>query len=147
MAAAVKVAPLWTALICLFAALFASLGLGGTASAARKRPASPLPMEPTETEGRPAAPCPQSHTGRQTASPAQTAADAGRVPRQRTAGHSGSWNRSLPPTIKQRIGAEAHGTTPSVRHLAPEPYGLSGLSLLLQGYSPLTGAALTNAPA
>ncbi|SCF86833.1 MULTISPECIES: DUF6344 domain-containing protein, partial [unclassified Streptomyces] len=28
-----------------------------------------------------------------------------------------SRDRSLPPTIKQRINAEAHGSSPSVRHL------------------------------
>ncbi|WP_338671434.1 DUF6344 domain-containing protein [Streptomyces sp. SCSIO 30461] len=146
--AAVKVANLWTALICLFAAMLASLGLTGTASAARKRPVSPMPLEPTETEGHRAALRPRRHTEKQTAAPepAHATADPARLPSQRAGGHSGSRDRSLPPTIKQRIGAEAHGTTPSVRHLAAERYGLSGPALL-QGSSPLTGAALANAPA
>ncbi|MFF3373483.1 DUF6344 domain-containing protein [Streptomyces sp. NPDC002680] len=36
-----------------------------------------------------------------------------------TAAWDWSYARSLPPTMKQRIGAEAHGSSPSCRHHAP----------------------------
>jgi hypothetical protein len=39
--------------------------------------------------------------------------------------------RSLPPTMKQRIGAEAHGTSPSARSVAVPVHGLDGLAGLL----------------
>lgn len=39
--------------------------------------------------------------------------------------------RSLPPTMKQRIGAEAHGTSPSARSVAVPVPGLDGLAGLL----------------
>ncbi|MGW1275890.1 DUF6344 domain-containing protein [Streptomyces tsukubensis] len=53
------------------------------------------------------------------------------IPSQTQRWHAGPREKSLPPTIKQRIGAEAHGSSPSVRRIplfdtdapdaAPEP--------------------------
>ncbi|MFD0143446.1 MULTISPECIES: DUF6344 domain-containing protein [unclassified Streptomyces] len=97
--ATAKVKQFWTAFISVLFALLASVGLASTAAAAQA-PAVQQPEEPG-TAG--------SATGVRT-----TAA----VPAQRSAYQ---WptvrERSLPPTIKQRIRAEAHNSSPSVRHL------------------------------
>ncbi|MFD9374910.1 DUF6344 domain-containing protein [Streptomyces sp. NPDC059999] len=83
-----SVTSIWTAVLAALVALFAALGLGAKAAPA----AAPFsaPVVPTATVRRPA------------------------VMARRT------WRAmmrggSLPPTIKQRIRAEAHGKTPSVR--------------------------------
>ncbi|MFD7610024.1 DUF6344 domain-containing protein [Streptomyces sp. NPDC059828] len=135
--AAVKVTSLWTALISLLAALFASLGLTGSASASRKRPALPVRVETGErVTPRKTRQTRQTRRTQQTYEP-QTPG-AGRVPRQGATPQRAPRDRSLPPTIKQRIGAEAHGTSPSVRYRAEPPDGLA----LLQGPLPVPGAAL-----
>jgi hypothetical protein len=84
-----KVMKLWTAIITAFITLFTTLGFVGTARAA--------------------AAVPQTETVRN-AKPSQTVM----IP---TMSHwARSYCRSLPPTMKQRIHAEAHGSSPSCRH-------------------------------
>ncbi|MFI1754852.1 DUF6344 domain-containing protein [Streptomyces sp. NPDC020571] len=97
-----KVLTLWTTIVTAFLALCTALGLITTTAAA-------------------AVPQTGTHSNTESASP--EAAPAAAVP--------GSWSRtgSLPPTMKQRIRAEAHGTAPSCRH------------------RPLAGAAATAAAA
>ncbi|MET9799779.1 DUF6344 domain-containing protein [Streptomyces sp. NPDC006368] len=93
--AAVKVThvrSVWTAFVCLLTALLAALGLRcGTGTAAAAAPAPVSTPEGTAV----------------TATETATATAPAPV-RDR---------RSLPPTIKQRIHAEAHGSSPSVRRL------------------------------
>ena len=99
--AALKVRNLWTALISAFFALLASVGLT-TATTAAEQPAAQTPDRP----GLPTVPKQRRRQDvRATASSPHT-----------------RWNpiardRSLPPTIKQRIRAEAHGSSPASRHL------------------------------
>ncbi|CAL9515052.1 MULTISPECIES: DUF6344 domain-containing protein [Streptomyces] len=85
-----KVLTLWTTIVTAFLALCTALGLVTTTAAAA------VPQNKT-----------QSNT--ENASPEAAPAAAAPVPRSRTG--------SLPPTMKQRIRAEAHGTAPSCRHL------------------------------
>ncbi|GAA4795947.1 DUF6344 domain-containing protein [Streptomyces ziwulingensis] len=84
-----KVTHLWTAFVTAFLALCTALGLITTTAAA--------------------AAVPQTETGRNTESAPRltTPATATLTPWSRT--------RSLPPTMKQRIRAEAHGKSPSCR--------------------------------
>ncbi|MFE0135168.1 DUF6344 domain-containing protein [Streptomyces sp. NPDC059037] len=84
-----KAMKLWTTLITAFLALFAALGFTTTATAATT-PAQQA-MESCETA---------------TALPSPLAA-YWRL----------QYERSLPPTMKQRIRAEAHGASPGCRHL------------------------------
>ncbi|MFG2281340.1 DUF6344 domain-containing protein [Streptomyces asoensis] len=83
---------LWTVVVTAFLALCTALGLVTTTAgpaAAQTVPASRAEgAEPADTTAWPAAPSPWLRT--------QT--------------------RSLPPTMKQRIRAEAHGKSPSCRH-------------------------------
>lgn len=81
---------IWTSVLAALVALFAALGLGGSA----------------------AAPAASS-----VAAPAAPAVPAGSVARTMAAQARRSWRAmmrggSLPPTIAQRIRAEAHGSTP-----------------------------------
>ncbi|MEU6505823.1 MULTISPECIES: DUF6344 domain-containing protein [unclassified Streptomyces] len=87
-----KVMKLWTAIVTAFLALCTALGLV-TATTATTAAAAPL----TETPG----------TG-----------TAQRTVPTNPAAHHWLWShaRALPPTMKQRIRAEAHGKTPSCRH-------------------------------
>ncbi|MFJ7064180.1 DUF6344 domain-containing protein [Streptomyces sp. NPDC101115] len=125
--ATAKVKQFWTAFISVFFALLASLGLASPATAAQ---------QPSLQQGEEPA-----------AAPVKAATAAARslvsVPAQRS---SHQWHtaqgRALPPTIKQRIGAEAHGSSPAVRHLrADAPTGSDPA-----GAHDLAGVALT-APA
>ncbi|GAA2875196.1 DUF6344 domain-containing protein [Streptomyces mexicanus] len=84
-----KVMKLWTAIVTAFLALCTALGLI-TTTAATTATAAPQPEA-----------APKSTT---------------RVPAQTTSPWSRVHARSLPPTMKQRIRAEAHGKTPSCRH-------------------------------
>ncbi|MCM1965474.1 DUF6344 domain-containing protein [Streptomyces sp. G1] len=82
---------IWTTVLAALVALLASLGFGGKAAQAAATPLSSSP-----------------------AAPAAVAAHRPAFMARRT------WRAmmrggSLPPTIKQRIRAEAHGKTPSVR--------------------------------
>lgn len=83
---------IWTTVLAALVALLASLGFGGKAAQAAATPLSSSPA----------------------AAPAAVAANRPAFMARRT------WRAmmrggSLPPTIKQRIRAEAHGKTPSVR--------------------------------
>lgn len=80
---------LWTAVITAFITLLATLGLVNTASAA-----AVAPQTETARSAKPSSPV--------------------RVP----ATSHWAWSRrlSLPPTMKQRIQAEAHDSSPSCRH-------------------------------
>lgn len=83
-----KAMKLWTTLITAFLALFAAMGFTTTAAAA-----TPV----------------QQATQSCKSEPAMTAPLA--------AYWAAAYERSLPPTMKQRIRAEAHGSSPSCRHL------------------------------
>ncbi|GAT84324.1 hypothetical protein STXM2123_5024 [Streptomyces sp. F-3] len=85
---------LWTTIVAAFLALFTALGLiTTTASAAAAT----------------------------TKQPEKTSKSTAPVPAQLRSPWSRLQARSLPPTMKQRIRAEAHGKTPTCRHrLAPE---------------------------
>ncbi|MFK0233701.1 DUF6344 domain-containing protein [Streptomyces vinaceus] len=92
MAHRITVTSIWTALVAVVVALLASLGFGAKAApAAASGTCAPAPSRRAAAVRRPARPM-----GRR------------------------SWRAmmrggSLPPTIKQRIRAEAHGKAPSVR--------------------------------
>ncbi|MEU3841497.1 DUF6344 domain-containing protein [Streptomyces sp. NPDC028635] len=88
-----QVKQLWTVIVTAFLALFTALGLVTTTAAAA---------------------VPQSEAPRNSSSDdAATAPEAAAPPLP-----TWSWlhARSLPPTMKQRIRAEAHGKSPSCRH-------------------------------
>jgi hypothetical protein len=87
-----KVMKLWTAVITAFITLFTTLGIIATASAAAATTAVP-----------------QTETARNT-KPSFTVA----VPAMSR--WAWSFCRTLPPTMKQRVHAEAHGSSPSCRH-------------------------------
>ncbi|PVC92413.1 hypothetical protein DBP19_15830 [Streptomyces sp. CS090A] len=90
---------IWTAFITAFFALLASLGLAtATASAANATNAA----QPSATT--------QKHTGATAATPLAPSV-RWTLPR----------DRALPPTMKQRIRAEAHGSSPATRHLSADP--------------------------
>lgn len=88
-----KVMKLWTAIVTAFLALCTALGLVTTTAAA----AVPQTEQKSNSNG-------------------------ASIPQQRTAApatfHRSS-PRALPPTMKQRIRAEAHGKTPRCRHRSP----------------------------
>ncbi|MGP2440001.1 DUF6344 domain-containing protein [Streptomyces sp. JW3] len=86
-----KVLSVWTAFVTAFLALCTALGLITTTASAA--------VPPTETAR-------NSETG------------AGGTEASAPAASPRSWPRagSLPPTMKQRIRAEAHGKSPSCRH-------------------------------
>ncbi|MEU2654249.1 DUF6344 domain-containing protein [Streptomyces sp. NPDC007325] len=115
--ATAKVKQFWTAFISVLFALLASVGLAAPAVAQGQAPVT-QPEEPAA----PAAPAADRRTATVVA------------PRQ-----AEPWapvrQGSLPPTIKQRIGAEAHNSSPAVRQLraaaplASDPAALSELAL------------------
>ncbi len=82
---------LWTAIVTAFLALCTTLGLVTTTAAA----AVPQP-EPERNTGVPAPRLPE--------------------PSPRSWSPALSADRGLPPTMKQRIRAEAHGSSPACRH-------------------------------
>ncbi|MFH8771043.1 DUF6344 domain-containing protein [Streptomyces sp. NPDC017958] len=84
-----KVMKLWTAIVTAFFALCTALGLA-TATTATAAPRTESPRATTAQRTIPTIP----------------------------AMHHWSWShgKSLPPTMKQRIRAEAHGKSPSCRH-------------------------------
>ncbi|MDC0768499.1 DUF6344 domain-containing protein [Streptomyces sp. HD] len=88
-----KVMNLWTTIVTAFLALFTALGFVTTSSAA--------PVAHTETSRRTGSD--DSDRNTQVTVPA-------------TPQWAWSYARSLPPTMKQRIRAEAHGRTPGCRH-------------------------------
>ncbi|MGW3283782.1 DUF6344 domain-containing protein [Streptomyces sp. NPDC001002] len=84
-----QVTKLWTAIVTAFLALCTTLGLITTTAVAA------VPQTGTT-----------SNSSAQMTTPA-------------TAHEPWAFARSLPPTMKQRIRAEAHGKSPSCRHRAP----------------------------
>ncbi|MGH4034805.1 DUF6344 domain-containing protein [Actinomycetota bacterium Odt1-20B] len=86
---ATKAMKLWTTLVTAFLALFAALGLTTTAAAA-----TPVHEAKESRHATASAPAPAL-----------------------THWLAAAYERSLPPTMKQRIRAEAHGSSPSCRHL------------------------------
>jgi hypothetical protein len=84
-----KVMTLWTTIVTAFLALCTALGLITTTASA-------------------AVPQTGTHSNTESASPEAATAAAAPWSRSRTG--------SLPPTMKQRIRAEAHGKAPSCRH-------------------------------
>lgn len=124
--AAVKVTSLWTAFISLIVTLLTSLGFATSAKAAQqsagpRQPEGPAEQKPTVPGARSAGNRAGAHEHPAGAG-SSSAAAAGtygsmvmhgfwhQVVRQRT-----PRDRALPPTIKQRIRAEAHGASPAVR--------------------------------
>ncbi|MFH8837470.1 DUF6344 domain-containing protein [Streptomyces sp. NPDC017868] len=101
--ATAKVKQFWTAFVSVLFALLASVGLANTAAAA----AQPAVQQPEE----PAAPAVSAAVRAVTAGERALAS----VPAQRTHRWPLAGDRSLPPTIKQRIAAEAHGSSPAAR--------------------------------
>ncbi|MFE2064250.1 DUF6344 domain-containing protein [Streptomyces sp. NPDC059467] len=91
MARNAKVMKLWTAIVTAFLALFTALGLA-TATTAAAVPQTETPRNSSSDD----------HIADQLLLPA-------------SAHWLRSHARSLPPTMKQRIRAEAHGKTPSCR--------------------------------
>ncbi|CAM5522041.1 hypothetical protein SPURM210S_06065 [Streptomyces purpurascens] len=83
-----KVMKLWTAIVTAFLALCTTLGFVA-------RTTAPAVLQETEPER-----------------------NSERIPHQRTASATSpaSQAKALPPTMKQRIRAEAHGKTPRCRH-------------------------------
>ncbi|MET7697213.1 DUF6344 domain-containing protein [Streptomyces sp. NPDC005485] len=86
-----KVMKLWTAVITALLALCTTLGLITTTAAAA---------------------VPQAETPRNSTAAAPATVSA-------MSHWAWSHNKALPPTMKQRIRAEAHGSSPSCRHRAP----------------------------
>ncbi|MFF7812628.1 DUF6344 domain-containing protein [Streptomyces roseolus] len=116
--ATAKVKQFWTAFISVLFALLASVGLAAPAAARSQAPVT-QPEEPAAPAAAPAA-----------------AERTARVVAQRRAEPWAPLRRgSLPPTIKQRIGAEAHGSSPAARTLraaaplASDPVELTRLAL------------------
>ncbi|MFG3492612.1 DUF6344 domain-containing protein [Streptomyces sp. NPDC047972] len=120
--ATAKVKQFWTAFISVLFALLASVGLASTAAAAQQ----PAVQQPEEPVG-PAAPV-SSAAAEKRAAPAS-------VPAQRAHRLPLVGDRSLPPTIKQRIAAEAHGSSPATRNRSA-----AGVTTVSEGDEP---AALT----
>ncbi|MEU2247605.1 DUF6344 domain-containing protein [Streptomyces sp. NPDC019224] len=94
-----KAKSIWTAFITAFFALLASLGLAGSTAAAAETTNTNMGSAPTTHEHTPAA-------------------------RATATGPSVRWtlprDRALPPTMKQRIRAEAHSSSPTTRHLSAD---------------------------
>ncbi|WP_374982367.1 DUF6344 domain-containing protein [Streptomyces fradiae] len=120
--AADRVKQFWTAIVSFFCGLLASLRAAApvalVASVAGRRGGAAYPAVPTASAGA-------------VVLPAQRAAGAAvHAPAQRRLGAGGGKGavagsarrvergRALPPTIKQRIRAEAHGASPAVRRLS-----------------------------
>ena len=92
-----RVLKLWTAIVTAFFALATALGFAAST-------ATPAAAQTGPT-----------HNGSEAATGSRSAAPAKTTPRQATSFWDWSNARSLPPTMKQRIRAEAHGKTPSCR--------------------------------
>ncbi|MCX5200174.1 DUF6344 domain-containing protein [Streptomyces sp. NBC_00237] len=105
---------MWTALISAIVALLAMLGFAAPASAA----AAAAPTDRSSDAPQPVAP----------AAVERTAVPAGRLAEAPAATwwRADTLTRSVPPTMKQRIGAEAHGGSPSARKV-PALDALDGL--------------------
>lgn len=94
-----KVMKVWTAIVTAFLALCTALGLVTTTAAAA--------VPQTENKSN---------------SKSKSKSNGASIPQQRTAAPATfplTSSRALPPTMKQRIRAEAHGKTPRCRHRSP----------------------------
>ncbi|WP_046507073.1 DUF6344 domain-containing protein [Streptomyces odonnellii] len=139
--AALKVKKLWTVFITAFFAVLASLGFSTPAAAAGtavQQPAEqPVPAPAGEAAGGTAEAAEAVPVG---ATPVRGTPVRAIVPGALGA----SRDRSLPPTIRQRITAEAHGSSPSVRHL---PAGTPSETYAVSGTHAAADAALVGAGA
>jgi hypothetical protein len=99
-----RVMKLWTAIVSAFLALFTALGFVAATATAATAQTGPTHTG-SENAGGESADSASARTARITAWPAATPRDWPHA-------------RSLPPTMKQRIRAEAHGKSPSCRHRA-----------------------------
>ncbi|MFI7499379.1 DUF6344 domain-containing protein [Streptomyces sp. NPDC049687] len=101
-----RVKKLWTALVTAFLALCTALGFVASTATTATAQAGPTQTGPT-------------HTGSEASGSERPAATTG-IPPTTTRPSASPWDwfhaRSLPPTMKQRIRAEAHGKSPSCRH-------------------------------
>jgi len=101
--AAFKVKNLWTAFLTAFFAVLTTLGLTAPAAAAEA-----AVQQPVEQPAKDRAPAVERQRGGGEAAPAvRRALPDSALPTE----------TSRPPTIEQRIRAEAHGSSPSVRRL------------------------------
>lgn len=98
--AGTKVMKVWTTLVSAFLALFTALGFVGSTAATA---------------------VPQNRPSRNSGNSDATAHQVPSLPAQAQASRGRPWtfNRTLPPTMKQRIHAEAHGKSPRCRHRTP----------------------------
>ncbi|MCX4549446.1 DUF6344 domain-containing protein [Streptomyces sp. NBC_01387] len=122
----------WAAFTTAFFALVAMLGFTSPATATAGAVAAPAPADLSGRTGRTVG-APTVRTAPGAAEPAPAPAPASARTEARTGARTEAraaaptpaqvawWSlpkdRALPPTIKQRIRAEAHGSTPSTRHL------------------------------
>ncbi|MFD8735789.1 DUF6344 domain-containing protein [Streptomyces sp. NPDC059618] len=97
-----KVMKLWSAIVTAFLALCTTLGLVTTAAAAAVPQAAPARNTEASVAAATIAPAPVSWTRPS--------------------------DRALPPTMKQRIRAEAHGSSPSCRQRVPAEDGTAELA-------------------
>ncbi|MEU7020588.1 DUF6344 domain-containing protein [Streptomyces sp. NPDC046203] len=148
----------WTAFVSVLFALLASLGLATPATARGEQPAPTgdrAPGTPATASGArsgAAGPAAESPGGSTPGSAPASGSGSVRVPAQRTASthaYSGA-KKALPPTLKQRIRAEAHGSSPSVRHLradvhAPVSADLAHLTDQTEETSPAPATRNANA--
>ncbi|MDX3850429.1 DUF6344 domain-containing protein [Streptomyces sp. AK02-01A] len=122
--AAFKVKHMWTAFITAFFAVLASLGLTAPAAAG-----GTAVQQPTEQPV-----------------PAPAAAEGSEKTTDRAPGAGAPQRgRSLPPTIKQRIHAEAHGSSPSARLLPagmPSGTGIRGGTSVRSGTATQSGTGM-----
>ncbi|SCK18222.1 MULTISPECIES: DUF6344 domain-containing protein [unclassified Streptomyces] len=115
-----KVMALWTALISAIVAVLATLGLSSPAVAA-----------------------PVQQTGE-----ARNSAPAAREASKPAAAAPARYDRSLPPTMKQRIRAEAHGSSPSCRSCAaPYDFDAALAEVVNAALDPDGGSTAVPAPA
>ncbi|MYS05867.1 hypothetical protein GTW71_05305 [Streptomyces sp. SID6041] len=126
--ATAKVKQFWTAFIAVLFALLASVGLAGTAAAAQ-----PHGVQQPEEPAGPAA-------GASAAAEKRAALASVPAPRAHRLPLVG--DRSLPPTIKQRIAAEAHGSSPATRNRSA-----AGVTSTTEGDEPATLTELALAAA
>jgi hypothetical protein len=121
--AVVKVRNLWTAFITAFFAVLAALGLTSPAAATGSSLQQPADQPADRSADRvapaPAAPVParEADPGARAAAGARAGTPARMADSAERDVASPARDLSLPPTIKQRISAEAHGSSPSVRRL------------------------------
>ncbi|WP_328969645.1 DUF6344 domain-containing protein [Streptomyces sp. NBC_00239] len=110
-----RVASLWTTVVTALVAFFTVLGFGAAAKAAA-RPAAGTASSGAATDAPTAPPLAAAAAPRSATSSASGTAARVSVPVQdRRSRREALRGGALPPTIAQRIRAEAHGSSPSVR--------------------------------